>query len=81
MTQATWRLELGLHRGTKMSRDFHSTRTHFDSDKPLLSLEDCQKAAKQWEQNYRSLGLSIWYGNAYSPDNKSTQVLDGVSSR
>lgn len=76
-----WRLELGVHRGTMMSRDFHSTKTHFDSDKLLLSLKDCQETANKWEQNYHSLGLFIWYGTAYSPDNKPTQVLSGVSYR
>lgn len=79
--QQSWRLELGVHRGTSSSRDYHSTTSHFAEDKPLLSLEDCKKAAKDWEQNYHSLGLYIWYGNAIAPDGKSTPVLQGTSYR
>lgn len=79
--QKTWRLELGVHRGTASSRDFHSTSSHFNEDEPLLSLEDCQKTAKDWESKYHSLGLAIWYGNAVSPEGESTPVLNGVSYR
>lgn len=77
----SWRLDLGVHRGTVNSRDYHSTTTKFSNDEPLESLEDCKETAKQWEDNYRQLGLLIWYGNAIAPDGKSTPVLNGVSYR
>ena len=64
-----WRLSMGVHRGTMMSRDTHSVDYQWQSpDKPLTSLDEVKETAEQWKSNYLSLGLQIWFMNAIAPD-------------
>ena len=64
-----WKLDIGVHKGTMMSRDSQIITSSFeDYEVPLKSLEDCVKCAKAWEQNYLQMGYMIWYARAFSPD-------------
>jgi hypothetical protein len=74
-----WRLSIGCHRGTMMSRDTHSVTTKFQGDAPLESLEDCRECAIKWEANYRSMGLFLWYAKAIAPDGVQIQVRRGIT--
>lgn len=58
MTTNTWKIEVGITRGTIGSRDFGVETTKFDSTDPLLSLDDCKETAKQLSQHYARMGYS-----------------------
>lgn len=65
---------MGVHRGTVMSRDIHQVATKWNTDEPLISLEDCKEAAKKWKKNYIELGCQIWFMQAWSPDGEMTSL-------
>jgi len=70
-----WRLSMGVHRGTMMSRDTHSVDYQWASpSKPLTSLDEVKETAGQWKRNYLSLGLQIWYMNAIAPDGTNVNL-------
>ena len=62
-----WRLQIRIDRGTIGSRDSGVETTKFESTAPLLSLEDCQVAAKQWERHYAWIGYRMT-AHAIAPD-------------
>ena len=67
--QRPWRLSIGIHSGTMMSRDSRSHTVKFhDSSAPLESLEDCIECHQAWEANYRGMGYYIWFASAIAPD-------------
>jgi len=79
----SWRLNIGIHGGTRMSRDSgsHTVKFH-DSSAPLESLEDCVECAKAWEANYRSMGYYIWFANAIAPDGtQHNEIIRSVPYR
>jgi hypothetical protein len=81
--QKPWRLNIGIHSGTMISRDSgsHTVKFH-DSSAPLESLEDCIECAKAWEANYRSMGYYIWFATAIAPDDtRYSNVVPSVSYR
>ena len=70
-----WRLEMGIHRGTHMSRDTHSVDYQWQSpDKPLTSLDEVEQTAEQWKRNYLGLGVQIWFMNAIAPDGTNVSL-------
>lgn len=81
--QKPWRIAIGIHQGTMMSRDFHSVSTKFDdSSAPLQSLADCIECAQAWRENYRKLGYFIWYAHAIAPDGtKHPGIIPGTPYR
>ena len=65
----SWKLNIGIHKGTRMSRDIDSHHTKFsDSSSLLESLEDCIQTAAEWRANYASLGYNVYIADAYSPE-------------
>jgi hypothetical protein len=75
----TWKLHIGLHRGTITSRDSDVKTQRFDGAEPLQSLEDCIECAKAWQNTWRGCGYYLWYANAISPEGeKHVSILPGV---
>jgi hypothetical protein len=81
--QTPWRLSIGIHSGTIMSRDSGIHTVKFDDPTaPLESLADCIECAKAWEANYRSFGYYIWFATAIAPDGaKHDNLVRSVSYR
>jgi len=70
-----WKLEVGVHRGTTMSRYTHAVDCQWEyPSKPLTSLDEVKETAKQWKSNYLSLGLQIWFMNAIAPDGTNVNL-------
>lgn len=78
-----WRLVIGYHEGTRMSRDMHSASTKYQqSSSPLESLEDCIVCARHWANYYRGMGGYLWYANAIAPDGtKHEEIIPGTDYR
>jgi hypothetical protein len=72
----SWTLNIGIIRGSDiMSRDSHSTKTHFDDcEKPLDSLSDCTLTLQKWAAMYRKSGYQINWASAKDSEN----VLHGI---
>jgi hypothetical protein len=68
-----WRLNMGCHRGTLMSRD--SNTEEYDS------LEACKSAVASAEKFWASIGYFVWFANAYGPDGEQVQLHVGTSYR
>lgn len=62
-----WKLQISIDRGTIGSRDSGVETTKFESTDPLLSLEDCEVAAKSWKQHYAWIGYQMT-AHAIAPD-------------
>jgi len=58
-----WTLAIGIHNGTRLSRDTEDPRK-------LANLEKCQAAVTQAEKGYASMGYFIWFATAKGPDGK-----------
>ena len=78
----SWKLSIGCHRGTMVSRDFNLVGTKFhDSNQPLESLEDCIQCAKDWKNNYNSFGCYLWFATAIDPDGNKHPTIPGSPYR
>ncbi|MBD3884890.1 hypothetical protein IFO70_24450 [Phormidium tenue FACHB-886] len=63
----SWKLHIGLHRGTKQSHESEIHTTKYDSPhEPLFTLEDAKECAKEWHTHYARLGYYIWFAHAVS---------------
>lgn len=67
---AIWRLVIGIHDGTLMSRDLGDT-TH-------ISLEDCRRDVEGAEKDYAKLGCFIWFATAHGPDGEIVELHKGT---
>jgi len=71
-----WKLNIGIHKGTTMSRDIGYHETKFsDCTAPLECLEDCIETAKQWQISYSRGGYLVYMAIAYGPEG---QVHDDI---
>jgi hypothetical protein len=68
----SWKLQVGCHRGTIVSRDSQTVETKYhDSSQPLDSLEDCIECAEAWRRNYAMGGYRLWVAKAVSPQGET----------
>lgn len=66
MKEKPWRLVVGSHAGTVMSRDVLEERHN--------SLKDCEKSVGQFEKEYGKRGLALWYATAYGPKQEKVEI-------
>lgn len=66
-----WRMTIGIHKGTLMSRDR-------ERPKEKDSLEECLAEVAQAEKWYNSIGYYIWFANAIDPDGKNHALHPGT---
>lgn len=65
-----WKLHIGIHRGTIISRGENTTSVDYDTYEPLNRFEQCLETAKKWRLNYESMGYVIHFCHAISPEGK-----------
>ncbi|MFA6459300.1 MAG: hypothetical protein WCV79_02815 [Candidatus Paceibacterota bacterium] len=68
-----WKLHIGCHRGTIVSRD-SDVREH-------ESLEACKGDVQKSEQFLAGLGYSIWFAKAIGPDGTEHRLHQGTPYR
>lgn len=71
MMSQKWKLYIGCHRKTSMSRD-SDVREH-------KSLEDCRRDVKESEDGWRKMGYYVWFARAVGPYGKKVKLHEGVS--
>lgn len=77
-----WKLIIGSHRGTLLSRGTQNVAKKFNSHEPLESLSDCIECARSWEANYTSMGCYLWFAHAIDPDGtKHPNIIRGTEYR
>jgi hypothetical protein len=69
-TEKPWKLHIGSHRKTLMSRD--SSVDGYDS------LEECKRAFKRAEESWAKMGYFVWYAYAIGPDEKKVYLHAGT---
>lgn len=65
-----WKLVIGIHRGTIMSRDA--------SDSYHDSLEQCREVFEIEKRHYESMGCQIWFATAHGPDDRTLHISQGT---
>ncbi len=65
-----WKLLIGWHRGSLISRDTE-VREHD-------SLEDCQKDVADYEKFLKGIGYHVWYAWAEGPDGENIDLHPGT---
>lgn len=72
----SWKLDIGIHKGTIISRDGGSHCTKFsDPSKPLESLQDCIETAKEWQRVASSMGYFVYIADAYGPGEVHRRII------
>lgn len=74
-----WTLDIGYRREVSASRESCIISYYFgDRDKPFTSLKDVKISAQDWARHFISLGLTLRYAHAISPEDVRTEVLPPV---
>jgi hypothetical protein len=73
MSDKQWRLSIGIHKGTLMSRD--------TDNRTFNSLEECKRDVRQTEENMARIGYYIWFAKAYGPDGEEIKLHEGTPYR
>lgn len=62
-----WRLELGCHRGTIISRD--------STSEDCETLEECRRRANEARRTWAGFGYQVWFATAVGPDGERITLL------
>lgn len=65
-----WKLHIGCHRGTLMSRD--SETSEYDS------LDACRKSVQEAEEFWSKMGYYVWFAYAFSPSGEKIALHKGT---
>lgn len=69
-----WKLTIGIHRGTLMSRD--ASASYHDT------LDECRTVFKKEEKHFKeNLGCQIWFATAKGPGAETVQLSQGTPYR
>lgn len=68
-----WRLNIGCHNGTHISRDIE-TRT-------FNTLEDCRKNVAESEAAWKEIRYFVWFAKAMSPHGEEIKLHEGTPYR